>query len=147
MTVISPVVYATKQDLLERDASFVWTVATAADGETLDDVAITSALNDAADEVNSFLTRYQLPLAQVPRLINRLTLSIAFYWLADRDSNISTLIQQRYDNAIVTLKDVKAGRRDLGLPTVSKPTENTSGKVEVIAPYRPSMRASIGDIL
>lgn len=141
-------VYATRQDLLDRDASFMWTVAAQADNpDALDDVAIDAALSDATEEINSFLTRYQLPLSVVPRVVNRACISLAFYWLADRDSSVTELVQKRYDDAITTLKDIQAGRRNLGLPETDKPAETASGKAEVISAYRSSIRNGIGDLL
>lgn len=141
-------VYATQQDLLNRDASFVWTVAPLQNNpDQLDNTAIDSAITDATEEINSFLTRYALPLESVPSIINRLCISMAFYWLSDRDSSVTELVQKRYDNAIATLKDIQAGRRDLGLSQAQKPMETSSGKVEVINAYRASMRTKLGGVL
>lgn len=140
--------YATKQDLLDRDASFVWTVATSSDdNEQLDDIAIEACLSDATDEINSFLTRFQLPLATVPSIINRLCISMAFYWLADRDASVTDLVQKRYDDALQTLREIQAGKRNLGLPEADKPTETPMGKVDVIEGYRPPMRNQLKQIL
>ena len=94
-----------------------------------------------------FLTRYKLPFVTCPSLINRLAISIAFYWLADRDNGVSELLQNRYDAALVTLREIQAGKRNLGLPEADKPNETATGKVEVIAPYRPSMRTNLGSVL
>lgn len=140
--------YVNKDDLLSRDESLVWTLATSADDASLlDDVAIVKACNDAKTEIDSFLTRFQLPLAQLPPLLNRVAISIAFYWLADRDNGISDLQQKRYDAALTTLREIQSGKRNLGLPQAEKPTETTSGKVEVIAAYRPSIRSGLGNTL
>lgn len=141
-------VYATAQDLLERDPSFVWTVAAQKDNpDALDEVAMAAALRDATEEINSFLSRFMLPLTATPNTLNRLAISIAFYWLADRDSSVTDLVQKRYDDAISTLKDIQAGRRDFGLPTADKPAETRSGKAEVIAASRPAMRKDLGGVL
>ncbi|PMN91372.1 gp436 family protein [Enterovibrio norvegicus] len=141
-------VYATAQDLLERDPSFVWTVAAQKDNpDALDEVAMAAALRDATEEINSFLSRFTLPLATTPNTLNRLAISLAFYWLADRDSSVTDLVQKRYDDAISTLKDIQAGRRDLGLPKADKPAETQSGKAEVIAASRLAMRKDLGGVL
>jgi len=142
------VTYASKQDLLDRDASFLWTVATDPnDSSQLDEVAIESALNDATEEINSFLTRYKLPLTSVPAILNRCCISMAFYWLGDRDANVSELMQKRYDQAMQTLREIQSGKRNLGLPEADKPNETTKGKAEVVAGYRPSMRQDLGNVL
>ena len=39
---------------------------------------------------------------------------------------------ERYKTAVSTLKDIAAGRRELGLPTLSAPTEGAVGKVELV---------------
>lgn len=140
--------YATKQDLLDRDASFLWTVATDAnDSNLLDDVAIDAALSDATEEINSFLTRYKLPLTLVPSILNRCCVSMAFYWLGDRDSNVSELVQKRYDQALQTLREIQSGKRNLGLAEADKPDETTKGKAEVVSGYRLSMRQDLGSVL
>ncbi|WP_325893023.1 gp436 family protein [Grimontia sp. NTOU-MAR1] len=145
---MSATVYASQQDLLDRDASFVWTVAAQqGNPDALDEVAINAALGDATEEINTFLSRYPLPLSRVPRTLNRVAISIAFYWLADRDSSVTDLAQKRYDDAIATLKDIQAGRRDLGVPQAEKPQETNTGKAEVIDASRPSMRKQLGGVL
>ena len=141
-------VYATQKDLLDRDPSFVWTVAALKDNpDLLDSVAIDAAIHDATEEINSFLTRYALPLQTVPHVLKRLAISMSFYWLADRDSSVTELVQKRYDDAINTLKDIQAKRRDLGLPKEEKPVENASGKIETISAYRPAIRKNLGALL
>ncbi|ODS10927.1 gp436 family protein [Vibrio scophthalmi] len=137
--------YATIDDLLKRDESLVWTLATDPnDHNRLDTEAVELAIKDATDEINSFLKRYALPLPSVPSIINRLAISMAMYWLADRDNAVSELVQKRYDSALQTLREISAGKRDLGLPGIDKPQETSSGKVEVISGYRPSMRNQFG---
>ena len=137
--------YATIDDLLKRDESLVWTLATDPnDHNRLDTEAVELAIKDATDEINSFLKRYALPLQSVPSIINRLAISMAMYWLADRDNAVSELVQKRYDSALQTLREISAGKRDLGLPVAEKPQETTSGKVEVIEAFRPSMRHQLG---
>ncbi len=141
-------VYVTKQDLLDRDESLVWTLATDTDNTLLlDETAITSACDDAKTEIDSFLTCFQLPLEQLPSMINRLAISIAFYWLADRDNGVSDLQQKRYDASLVTLREIQSGKRNLGLPAADKPIETSSGKVTVIASTRVAMRNSIRRVL
>lgn len=102
--------------------------------QQLDEAAISQALADTDEEINSWLSRrYKLPLeTAVPRLLKRVAVSIAFYWLADRDNQVTELVQKRYDDAIKTLKDIANGQRDLGLPTLEQPTEGTGGKVIMV---------------
>nr|WP_249745769.1 DUF1320 domain-containing protein [Serratia marcescens] len=126
--------YATREDLMTADGSFVWNVAMDTEKQQLDEAAISQALADTDEEINSWLSRrYKLPLeTAVPRLLQRVAVSIAFYWLADRDNQVTELVQKRYDDAIKTLKDIANGQRDLGLPTLEQPTEGTGGKVIMV---------------
>ncbi|HID8084397.1 TPA: gp436 family protein [Serratia marcescens] len=126
--------YATREDLMTADGSFVWNVAMDTQTQQLDEAAISQALADTDEEINSWLSRrYKLPLeTAVPRLLQRVAVSIAFYWLADRDNQVTELVQKRYDDAIKTLKDIANGQRDLGLPTLEQPTEGTGGKVIMV---------------
>ncbi|MBV7315452.1 gp436 family protein [Shewanella sp. NIFS-20-20] len=125
-------VYATKQDLIDRDEAMLWNFAIDRTTGELNDTYIDQALEQADDEINSFLTRYVLPLATVPGMLNKLAITIAFYWLADRDQQATNLLEERYKMALTTLREIGAGKRDLGLPTVDKPTETSIGKVELV---------------
>ncbi|BBV67844.1 hypothetical protein STW0522KLE44_42320 [Klebsiella sp. STW0522-44] len=129
-------IYVTRDDLLERDADLVWNMAINKATNQLDDEKIASAIDDADAEINSFLAkRFQLPLAieSIPRPLNRVAVSIAIYWLSERASQISELIQKRYDDAIRTLKEIANGTRDLGLPTDTPAPETDSGKLIVVS--------------
>ncbi|MGQ6075385.1 gp436 family protein [Serratia sp. IR-2025] len=126
--------YATRADLLVADASYLWNVAINRETNQLDEEAISQALEDTDEEINSLLSRrYKLPLeTAVPRILNRVAISIAFYWLADRDNQATELVRKRYEDAIKTLKEIANGQRDLGLPTLEQPTEGAGGKVIMI---------------
>lgn len=125
-------VYATKQDLIDRDEAMLWNFAIDRSTGELNDTYIDQALEQADDEINSFMTRYVLPLATVPSMLNKLAITIAFYWLADRDQQATNLLEERYKMALTTLREIGAGKRDLGLPTVDKPEETSIGKVELV---------------
>jgi phage gp36-like protein len=126
--------YATRQDLLDADGSFVWNMAINRETNELDEVAIAQVLEDTDEEINSLLSRrFKLPLeTTVPRILTRVAISIAFYWLADRDSQATELVRKRYEDAIKTLKEIAGGQRDLGLPTLEQPTESDGGKVIMV---------------
>ncbi|EAQ65979.1 hypothetical protein MED121_02170 [Marinomonas sp. MED121] len=125
--------YATKQDLLDRGESMVWNLAIDRSTEVLSDTAIDEALSQADDEINSYLARrYVLPLPEVPSLLRKQAVTIAFYWLADRDQQATNLMMERYEKALASLKEIAKGSRELGLPTLSAPTEGAVGKVELV---------------
>ncbi|WP_250696815.1 gp436 family protein [Escherichia coli] len=98
----------------------------------LDEGKIRQAISDAEAEIDSFLSRrYQLPLGvtEIPRPLQRVAVSLAFYWLSERDNQITELIQKRYDDAIKTLREMANGtvtwvcRR---MPPRQKPTTGRS---------------------
>ncbi|HGY4723289.1 TPA: gp436 family protein [Citrobacter amalonaticus] len=125
-------IYVTREDLLANDASLVWNMAVDKATQQLDDVKIDAAIQDTDAEINSILSRrYQMPLAlpDIPRPLRRAAISIAIYWLSERDNQITELIQKRYDDAVRTLKEMASGARDLGLPQDAQPAETGSGSV------------------
>lgn len=128
--------YVTRDDLLAVDGELVWNMAIDKSTGQLDNAKIETAIEDADTEINSFLAkRFQLPLAiaTIPRPLHRVAVSIAIYWLSERGSQITDLIQKRYDDAIRTLKEIANGTRDLGLPTTSRPTETDNGKIIIVS--------------
>ena len=126
-------IYATKQDLEDRDGSMLYNLALDRSTDTLNDVWIDEALATADDEINGYLSRrYVLPLPSVPDLLKRQAIVIAFYWLGDRDNQVTDLLQKRYDSAIAKVKEIAAGKLDLGLPTPDMPPEGSVGKVELV---------------
>lgn len=126
-------VYASPQDLIERDEQLLWTLALDRGTQLLNDSWITQALATADDEINSFLARrYVLPLLSVPGLLRNIAMTLAFYWLADRDQQATNLLEERYKMALQQLREIADGKRELGLPTPEKPTEGSVGKVELV---------------
>lgn len=126
-------IYATKQDLEDRDGSMLYNLALDRSTDTLNDIWIDEALATADDEINGYLSRrFVLPLPSVPDLLKRQAIVIAFYWLGDRDNQVPDLLQDRYDRAIAKVKEIAAGKVDLGLPTPDMPPEGSVGKVELV---------------
>ena len=126
-------IYATKQDLEDRDGSMLYNFALDRSTDTLNDIWIDEALATADDEINGYLSRrFVLPLPSVPDLLKRQAIVIGFYWLGDRDNQVTDLLQKRYDSAIAKVKEIAAGKLDLGLPTPDQPPEGAVGKVELV---------------
>ncbi|EGU0147648.1 DUF1320 domain-containing protein [Vibrio parahaemolyticus] len=126
-------IYATKQDLLDRDSQMLWNFAVDRDTNTLNDTWINQALDQADEEIDSFLgRRYVLPLPMVPGILNKIAIIIAFYWLADRDQQATNLLEERYKMQLETLREISNGKRELGLPTIEAPQESSVGKVELV---------------
>ena len=115
-------IYVTRDDLLAADGSLVWNMAIDKATDQLDETKIATAIEDADAEINSFLSkRYQLPLniTTVPRPLHRVAVSIAIYWLSERDNQITDLIPN--------------GTRDLGLPTDTPAPETDNGRMIVVS--------------
>ncbi|WP_417880324.1 gp436 family protein [Vibrio sp.] len=128
-------IYATKQDLMDRDEQMLWNFAIDRNTDELNDTWINQALEQADEEIDSFLARrFELPLPTVPGMLNKIAITIAFYWLADRDQQATNLLEERYKMQLQTLRDIADGKRELGLPTLddNNPTEGSVGKVELV---------------
>ncbi len=91
---------------------------------------ITEKLLDAESMVNGYLaTRYQVPLATVPRLVMVAACDLARYALYD--DLVTEQIGQRHKDTIKTLESIGAGRISLGIDTAgNKPTINGSATIE-----------------
>ncbi|MGD8172141.1 gp436 family protein [Vibrio sp. TRT 21S02] len=125
--------YATKQDLIDRDEQMLWNFAIDRTTNQLNDTWINQALDQADEEIDSFLgRRFVLPLETVPGILNKVAITIAFYWLGDRDNQVTDLLEKRYEKALTTLKEIASGKRELGLPTIEAPVESSVGKVELV---------------
>ncbi len=87
--------YAVQQDLVDRDEQMLWNLAIDRTTDELNDTWIDQALEQADEEIDSFLgRRYVLPLPSVPGMLNKVAITIAFYWLADRDNQATDLIEK-----------------------------------------------------
>lgn len=126
-------IYATKQDLTDRDEGMLDNFALDPATGELNDVWIDEALMTADDEINSRIARrYTLPLPTVPASLTRIAVVIAFYWLADRDNMATNLLEERYKKALADLKEIASGSMDLGLPATEVVPEGSQGKVELL---------------
>lgn len=123
--------YCTPDDLIQRfGATEVAQLVPLAPGME-DTEAVQRACDDATDIVNGYLAaRHTLPLSSVPRILNRLTLAIARYELhLGGDRQPTEQVKQNRDDAIAFLKDVAAGRADLGIDDGGETPVETSGGV------------------
>lgn len=121
--------YASLQDLIDRFGHDEVVVAADRDGDGEPDTAVVdTALEDATAEVDSYLAVvYQLPLAQVPRVVQRLTADIAFHRLSPEADVATEHRRTRYDEAVSLLK--KISTRDVALGLEEPPSR--TGRVEV----------------
>lgn len=142
-------IYATRQDLIDRDEGMLWNVAIDRASGQLNDGWIDEALEQADAEISGRLSRrYVLPLPSVPAMLRGIAITVAFYWLCDRDQQATNLVEERYQRAIDQLREIASGKLDLGLPTADAPAEGDVGKVELVQEGgRLFTRKSLGGVL
>jgi len=101
--------YATEGDLVERFGARELAQRTdRVYGTAIDTVVLGRALADADAEIDGYLaTRYSLPLAATPAVINRLACEIARYRL--HDEGVPDTVRQRYEDAVSLLKKFSSG--------------------------------------
>ena len=109
--------YCTPQDLIDRfGQNEVAQLSPALLGQ-VDTARVQRACDDAGDIVDGYLRpRHTLPLSAVPRLLVKLSAAIARFELhLGGDRQPTDQVRHDRDQAIAFLKDVAAGKADLGI--------------------------------
>jgi len=114
--------YCAKQDMVdrfgERDIITLTDIGVPATG-AIDETVLTRALDDASAQIDAYLAaRYALPLTSVPQILVQSACDIALY-LLHRDPPEPVI--KRRDAAVAFLKDLAAGRAQLGITTNEEP--------------------------
>ena len=109
--------YCTPSDLQDRFGAAELLQLAPAAGGVLDTARVQRACEDAGDLADGYLrARYGLPLSVVPRLLVQLTASIARFELHHgEDRQPTDQVTRARDQAVQFLRDVQAGRAELGL--------------------------------
>lgn len=112
--------YVTLQGLIDRFGEAEILQVTDREGAGVVDQSVAQrALDDADAEIDSYLgARYTLPLATVPGVLTGAAADIARYRLYD-DVAPET-VESRYKQRIAWLRDVAAGRADLGVEEIDQ---------------------------
>lgn len=121
--------YCTPQDLVDRYGEDELFQLAPGAGRP-DDARVQRACDDAGDLVDGYLRpRLTLPLSSVPRILVRLSAAIARYDLhLGGDRQPTDQVKAERDQAIAFLRDVAAGKADLGLgPDGTDPAEDAGG--------------------
>lgn len=93
---------------------------------------LTDALADARSLIDAHLARrYALPIGDPPRILRRICVDLARYYLQDHDPK-STVVK-RYEDWLAFLKRVAAGNASLDVPESAQPAPERGG-VAVHAP-------------
>lgn len=131
--------YASQSDMVERfGATELAQRTNRVDGLTIDAAVLARALADADAQIDSYMaTRYTLPLATTPAVLNRLACDMARYGLYD--DGVPATVRQRYEDAVSLLKKFASGEVQLaGLEALA-----TAGVATVYYSFEPrQMNAS-----
>jgi phage gp36-like protein len=93
---------------------------------------VDAACDYAAQEIDCYLAlRYALPIASVPMVLTNKAADIARYQLEHNDPRED--VRKRYEDAIVWLKFVAAGKIGLGLNPIGEEVESDSPTYSVEA--------------
>jgi phage gp36-like protein len=125
--------YATQADLSDRyGTEELLQLAPMPDGVTVSAAKVARACEDAGDLADGYLRgRHALPLTAIPPLLRRLTAAIARYELhLGGDRQPTEQVMKDRDAAIAFLKDVQAGKADLGIDALgAEPAEEAAGTI------------------
>lgn len=120
--------YASPTQLIELFGEHeVSVLSTHGMGETVDDAALTQAIEYASSEVDSYLAgRYSVPLSgAIPPIIMMVTADIVRYRLTGADVSEKSPILTRYKSAVDWLKNVASGF--ISLPCTGAAPEPAGG--------------------
>lgn len=140
--------YATAEELVARFGEPEMIQLTNPPGGDFEEVIAANAapaLADAAGTIDSYLRpRYRLPLATVPVRIKAVCCDVARFFLMHGGQREPTAqAKDAYDRAIAWLRDVAAGKADLGLDAAGDPAQEGSGARVTTKPRRTFSRDSM----
>lgn len=133
--------YATQTDMVARfGTEELIQLTDRSNTGVIDAAVIGQALGDANAEIDLYLARYNPPLITVPPMLIVMACDIARFRLYD---DVPTdAVRDRYTDAVAKLRDIAAGRIDLGL---SDGTPAATGQPQVDAPDRVWSDATLKD--
>lgn len=109
------------------------------DDETLVNVRIAEAIEDADNEINLYLSaRYTTPMpdGDVPAVINTISVDVAVYRLYLRTGNeMPDSVKEAYKTAIRLLEDFRSGKLKLPVQETT-PDMKTTGAISVFSKAR-----------
>ncbi len=120
--------YCTKQDMLDRFGQDEIIKLTDRDNlGVINDAVLTLAIDDAGAEIDGYLSKYLLPLANVPEVLVRNCCDIARYFLYDDAA--PERVEKRYEAVRLFLTNVAKGAISLGLDSTGAIPEPNNGAV------------------
>ena len=140
--------YATKQDLIDRFGEMELKQLTDrvnTPPTTIDDTAVTRALDDATGLADSYLGKqYALPLSVTPDRLIKVVADVARYYLHGKRADKDSPIARAHDEALAWLKDVARGLVALDAEGVV-PAQSGGGSVKAKPADRVFTRDSLRD--
>lgn len=129
--------YATKQNMIARfGEDEVIALTDRSNVGAVDDAVLDGALVDADNEIDPYLvSRYSLPLANVPKILSGFACDIARYRLSGAGVTETEEVRNRYKDAIKFLDAVASNKISLGLDAIGVAPAAPSS-VQVSAPAR-----------
>lgn len=118
--------YASVQNLIDRYGQDQVLVLADRDNDGEPDAEVTArAIADADAEIDAHLAgRYQLPLASVPPVLERIACDIIMYRLCNEPSLVTEESRKRFDDAQASLKRIESGKMSLGM--TPQPAQRTA---------------------
>jgi phage gp36-like protein len=123
--------YASAQSMMSRFGEPEMIALTDRTGaDAVDDAVLGQALADSGTLIDGYLaSRYTLPLAVIPGMLELLACDIARYKLAERPTEE---MRKRFDDAIGWLEKVAAGKIGLGVDQAGQEPPEAGGAVGVV---------------
>jgi len=130
-------VYASRADIETAYGEDVLFGAVGDDG-LVDGARIVRALEKAKDEIDSYISvRHALPLPEVPSRLRDVSVDLAIYHINMGADALTDEMRTRYKDGLAWLKDVGAGRAQLGLKTSGRDGSQRSGPRPVVTTGTP----------
>jgi len=132
--------YATIADLIEEASTeLLLELADDLDSGDINDAAVQALLQDNLDDAAAMLDSYvgvvyALPLASTPDVLNKYNSLYALYLLYLRRGQVPDALQLAIDNLLRWLRDLAAGKVQLGLPAADVPVPLSLPRAVVAGP-------------
>lgn len=137
--------YCAESDITKQITSAQLLQLTDDDDNGVADTGIVAEAIASADAVidGYCAGRYTVPFVTTPAIIEAISVDLSIFNLYSRRvGTLPELRQKRYDNAMKLLRDIEAGRVQLGVPA---PAENTERTADWQADERLFTRTTLGD--
>jgi phage gp36-like protein len=134
--------YCSQTEILDLISAEELANLTAESGDTPDDAVITEAIMMADALIDGYLgIVYKVPLTPTPNVVKSISIDISIYHIFSRRSFMKEIRRVKYEDWLIFLKDVAAGRATIG-PVTEEPSPNV---VDFSSADRVFSRETLGD--